>query len=346
MKTWILVLAGWALPVFAGDFGQDPGYLRVDGPRPIQPSYGAISYPPPVLVTPLPKGCFEQDGACPRSHGIEIQLEREFWSIVVRGDADHLARWSQYTEAYIQKSQTPYQGRLRLLMTFSHMDLFAASSHSLPKALGQLRAWRRNLNLALTEMPHSANLLTMKSLMTSLQSFLLGWKTPGIEALNRAAVLPEIYGKMGVEGYSVGAIARIGMRDPEEVQRGVDIFADCTDEWCRFTTSLAPFKRLGTLLMVAQGQTYLQRPDEVKRLVQLAREEGQALGFPLQGHLDEVEKSLIGPGGLMEQWQKNKGIGLVRIPFGPMQDTGSCVYCHAGAEVPDHYYTYLDDEAS
>lgn len=165
----------------------------------------------------------------------------------------------------------------------------------------------------------------------------------------------------GTEGFTAGAMALTLFHDPKMVQRGLDILGDgpgednvalCDSFLCTYNnpndpqaavpeaTSIAPFKRLGVMLTIAEGYGKLGKIQKMQRVLRAARAEGNRLGWPRMALLDRVETSLTGGDtqsgipDLLSLWAKpdpaQDFAGEIQFPLPLSARRGACSGCHYG----------------
>ncbi|RXJ74183.1 hypothetical protein CS022_03660 [Veronia nyctiphanis] len=91
----------------------------------------------------------------------------------------------------------------------------------------------------------------------------------------------------------------------------------------------------------AEAHIALGEPEKAKQAFEQAKAFAIENGLPkgLFEELEKVEQEVL-YGQYAEETPKLKGLGLYRLPASPSQTNLSCAMCHAGAQVPDHYYSW------
>ncbi len=108
-----------------------------------------------------------------------------------------------------------------------------------------------------------------------------------------------------------------------------------------FTTSIAPFKKLGGLLVTLTAYARLGEVEEMRALLAQARDIAAQQQWPFVERIDDLEAALEGTGpyagaGLLTQWQRGgKRLGYLQLPLAPTTGVASCSSCHFAGEMPN-----------
>jgi hypothetical protein len=170
----------------------------------------------------------------------------------------------------------------------------------------------------------------------------------------------------GNEGLLAGAMSLVSM----ENQIGATTFlnmlgdgpgpnqlANCDSYWCAVNnpkdpnapvpeaTSLTPFKKIGSLLAIAEAYGKVGKLDKMEKTLTAVRKEADRLNYPAMDMIERVEKSLHGGDpargipDVLTAWKnpdrKKDILGLFQFPFPVSVRKGNCMSCHYGGVLPD-----------
>ncbi len=140
----------------------------------------------------------------------------------------------------------------------------------------------------------------------------------------------------GLEHYSSLVEAAIDMLyDP--------IHGDCGTYACAFTSSIAPFKKIGELMMISTSWGRLGNLTEMRAGFDQLRELAAQQRWPFIARFNDMEARIEGTGpyagnSLLDQWKINpekKRLGYIQLPLPPFTGVTACSDCHFGAEMPN-----------
>jgi hypothetical protein len=165
----------------------------------------------------------------------------------------------------------------------------------------------------------------------------------------------------GTEGFTAAAMAMLLFRDHDIVQKGLTILGDgpaeneialCDSFLCTYNnpnepksknpdaSSIAPFKRLGVMLAIAEGYGKLGKTTKMMRVLRETRAIAEKVGWPRIALLDKVEASLTGgnPGknipDILTAWNnpnpEKDFAGEIQFPLPVSTGQGACSGCHYG----------------
>jgi hypothetical protein len=165
----------------------------------------------------------------------------------------------------------------------------------------------------------------------------------------------------GTEGLIAGSMALSMMHDPRHVARmltmlgdgpGDDQVALCESYWCTFNnpndpeapypeaTSIAPFKRIGALLIIAEAYGKQGETRKMEQALAAAYDEGRRLRYPFMERIRVVDVSLhggdeaLGVPDVVSAWANpvpaRDFMGEVQFPLPVSGRGGACASCHFG----------------
>jgi hypothetical protein len=165
----------------------------------------------------------------------------------------------------------------------------------------------------------------------------------------------------GTEGLIAGSMALAMMHDPRHVKRmltmlgdgpGDDQVALCESYWCTFNnpndpeapypeaTSIAPFKRIGALLIIAEAYGKQGETRKMEQVLEAAYAEGRRLRYPFMERIRAVDASLHGGDAaagipdVVSAWTNpvpaRDFMGEVQFPLPVSGRGGACASCHFG----------------
>lgn len=178
----------------------------------------------------------------------------------------------------------------------------------------------------------------------------------------------------GTEGFVAGAMSLVMLHDLAGASTMVTMFGDeassekvanCESYFCRENhpndpqttwpeaTSLTPFKKIGTLLTIAEAYGKLGKLEKMDLVFDAVRQEADRLNYPVTGMIDRVWLSLHGGDvsrgipDILAAW-KNPApekdiLGLVQFPLPISGKRGNCVSCHYAGVLPDRITSYYGD---
>jgi hypothetical protein len=170
----------------------------------------------------------------------------------------------------------------------------------------------------------------------------------------------------GPEGLIAGAMSLVMLNGKGGAQRMLDMLGDgpgddeiagCDSYWCSVinpkdpnapvpeATALTPFKKIGSLLAIAEAYGKVGKLAKMDRVLEAVRAEARRLNYPHTRMIDRVEASLkggsaeLGVEDLLAAWSKpdpKKDIlGSVQFPLPVSGRQGNCASCHYGGVLPD-----------
>lgn len=165
----------------------------------------------------------------------------------------------------------------------------------------------------------------------------------------------------GTEGLIAGSLALAMMHDPSHVQRMLTMLGDgaeddqvasCESYWCAFNnpndpeasypeaTSIAPFKKIGALLVIAEAYGKLGETKKMEQVLAAASAEGRRLAYPFMERIRAVDISLhggdatLGIPDVLGAWASpvpaRDFMGEVQFPLPVSGRAGACAACHFG----------------
>lgn len=165
----------------------------------------------------------------------------------------------------------------------------------------------------------------------------------------------------GTEGLFVGALMKMLMHDRHYIASALAMLGDgpsadelalCDNFWCEFNspneptaslpeaTSIAPFKRIGGLMAIAEGYAKLEEFEKMELVLKEARSEAERLAWPFMDLLEEHAISLRGGDAkrgipnLVERWNnpdpRRDLIGKIQLPLPVSGGPRACAACHFG----------------
>ncbi|MFW7378429.1 MAG: hypothetical protein ACOH5I_06465 [Oligoflexus sp.] len=165
----------------------------------------------------------------------------------------------------------------------------------------------------------------------------------------------------GTEGLFAGALTQVMMHDPHMVASALDMMGDgpgsdqvalCDNYWCPFNnpndpaanlpeaTSIAPFKRIGGLMAIAEGYGKHGELAKMDRVLKEAYREAERLNWPFIDLLEDVDVSLHGGDAerdipdILAAWANpeptNDFMGEMQLPLPVSVGARSCAGCHFG----------------
>ena len=169
----------------------------------------------------------------------------------------------------------------------------------------------------------------------------------------------------GTEGLLAGAMSMVSMQDHVGAKtllrmlgdgERADQIASCDSYWCSVNhpqdpsapvpeaTSLTPFKKIGSLLAVAEAYGKVGDLKKMEHVLKAARAEASRLNYPVMEMIERVEASLHGGDpkhnvpDVLKAWKnpdpRKDILGVFQFPFPVSVRKGNCVSCHYGGVLP------------
>ncbi|MFW7378430.1 MAG: hypothetical protein ACOH5I_06475 [Oligoflexus sp.] len=325
----------------------DIGYSQtpINGPTTLPPNYDSV----PAYPVPVPSANIGYCATpftwfwCRESKTLELKLEKKFWALVQNSDWFKMGWWIMDVENYINGSGTSHDGRLTMLQAFGKVMYFQGNLIGNWDFISLISA-KSLADEAVQRLPNSPNALSIQSFLGAFLEYGSAHLANGNQILYDLDANTDQYGLYGSEGHVVASFGFMSITDPAQVQIGIDMLQDCTTAECLRTTSLAPYKRVGALIALAEGAVAIGDETKAHDLLDEAIDWASARNYP-QEFLDRIEDArttLMGPGGLNQQWQTTSPFGFVRMPLAPSQKVTACATCHIGAVVPQTQYDYIE----
>ena len=332
-------------------------YQTIDGPTPIEFAWNEgepnieLNYPdnaPPefpgttsIKAVPLTETCL-QDSSC------FLALEREYWQYIARADVDGMNEWILRVKPELPNIKNlEHQGRLSMLTAFGHVQ-WSRRADNVYMGIPDLLHAKTLVESSLSLLPHSTSAQSLNLFIDGFQSF--GFKQiPAAEAaIEKLTSMMTTYGDKGSEGPDVAAFALVYTTDIAKVKRGIEMLKGCP-LFCYRTTSLAPFKKIVNLMVLAEGYSFLidkdassaktQHQQNLDATLAEMRDLAEEQDWPYINQLTEIENKLKDSSSeLRTGWRETFPLGEVRLPLGPSQGRYACAFCHVGGSVPEHYY--------
>ncbi len=128
------------------------------------------------------------------------------------------------------------------------------------------------------------------------------------------------------------------------VEAGIDLLydpmaGDCGTYACSITTSIAPFKKLGGLILISTAYVRSGDAAQMRALFEQVRELATQQRWPFLERFEDMVARVEGTGpfagkGLLSQWRdNNKRLGLIQLPLSPSTGVSSCSTCHFAGEM-------------
>ncbi len=129
------------------------------------------------------------------------------------------------------------------------------------------------------------------------------------------------------------------------VEVGVDVVhdplaGDCGTYACAHTSTVAPFKKLGVLMLTATAYGRLGDTAQMREVFAQVRALAAQQQWPFKARVDDLQAHLEGTGpyagaGLLNQWQAqpNRRLGFVQVPLSPATGVSSCSSCHYAGQM-------------
>lgn len=160
---------------------------------------------------------------------------------------------------------------------------------------------------------------------------------------------------LGTEGLVAAAIT-LGMMGPDkdghytEPYRSLELFGNCDDdnEPCAHTTGLAPYKKIGAKLTIAEvfgklgdDSSMLRVLDDAERLATETGVNGILWPEEFWSRVDELENNLTEDNGILDKWRNQDFyVGNIQFPAPLSVGVTSCSNCHFGGKMtnPNLYF--------
>ena len=342
MKTAFCLLAALftmsiahAQPEYLEDDIQAPQpTLLNDSAQPQMPTTMPVAAVPPACLGGL--GAIGKD--CQADNYLEWQLEKQYWYLIGSVDTDGMKAWLRKTNSYVDRSNTPQRGRLEMLQVFGNLFTYAGGNMFNPLRSPLVGRALEASNKSTEAIPRSPNAWAFYYAIRNFIQFALGWTEQGMESIASMMMLQDRYGSWGLAGPLGAVVHLMGAHDPELVRLGIKFYQDCLQTDCEKRTSIAPYQKLGALMTQAEAHAYLGDLDAMETDLQTAEKIATAQNWPYKDEIPKVRTILTAENGLIEAWKQGKRLGAFRWPLGPAHQPIACAYCHAGADVPKHYY--------
>ena len=295
-----------------------------------------VSFPVPDVEARLSDVCdtswFTDD--CRADLAFEDSLERQYWALVQNSDVAGMEHWLDKTDTYLAEVDAHHEPQLTILLAFGYLMCSRAQgiARGLPDLGRAIHAGRRAEQLD----PTSFSIRPLNRYLDIALDLAMGNRANAEQTLLQLRRLHEEHGATAIEAEVVAQYAMLGSTEPDLVQQALDTLRE-TPALVLQTTSLAPFKPVGTYLAMAEGQAFLGDRASAELLIHDARVWGQDNGLPptFLNRIDEARDTLLLPDGLADQWEAGATpIGLIRMPLGPSQSAESCALCHLGHHDP------------
>lgn len=319
--------------------------MAAEYPQTSPPVYREFVYPPTAVVTELPWACryawpWQR---CERDSDLELALEKEYWSYVQTSDVSGMQTWLARALGYAEKSRSLYRDRLYMLASFGEVMVFRSYPLFDPRGLVHVSQALRFINASRALSKAVPSSISMQHFLLAFAAYASGQVARGDLLVQELADLPETFGDEGSEGYLVAAFALMSLADPVKVEQGLALLDDCRHPHCQRTTSIGPYKMVGNAIAIAEAYAYLGQEAASRQALAAGEAWAKERYYPepLQRQLAAVAEQLWHPElGLVHAWQERRSLGEIRWPMAPSQAHTACAMCHAGNEVPEHYYSW------
>lgn len=303
----------------------------------LPPSYDQEPPWPPQIVEQPILPC--PQSSCEQRQDIEVGLEEEFWDRVQVTDTDGMPKLIGKIKKWIKSTETPYAARLNKLIAFAQLMMARSVPIQNSKFLKYSLEGLGHGKLASHLDPDDTTGLIFNWFGNAMVGYMFSPKA-GDHFVRKLEAMPNTHGLWGLEGKLVAQYALANLKDPHKVAQALQTMGDCTQQLCTLTSSIAPFKMMGNFLTMGEAQAYLGRQADFEETYQRGLGWATEHQFPkeLLTLWQEAYQGIQKPGGLIDQWRSQKIPVGVRLPFADSVGTKGCVFCHAGNQVPRHYY--------